>query len=90
MQHLEVVDLSQAGRDDEWQAYVNSVPSASQYHALEWREIWQRTFGHRSWYLMARDQDRVRGVLPMVEMKSFVVRTLPRIPALPGLWWHPR
>ena len=43
MQHLEVVDLSQAGRDDEWQAYVNSVPSASQYHALEWREIWQRS-----------------------------------------------
>jgi serine/alanine adding enzyme len=70
MQHLEVVDLSQAGRDDEWQAYVDSVPDASQYHALEWREIWQHTFGHRSWYLMARDRGRVRGVLPIVEMQS--------------------
>jgi len=70
MQHLEVVDLSQAGRDDEWQSYVDSVPGASQYHGLEWREIWQRTFGHKSWYLMARDRGRVRGVLPIVEMQS--------------------
>jgi len=70
MQNLEVVDLSQTGCEDEWQAYVDSVPGASQYLALDWREISQRTFGHRSWYLMARDSGRVRGVLPIVEMQS--------------------
>ena len=70
MQHIEVVDLSQTGRDDEWQAYVDSAPHASQYHALEWREILQRTFAHRSWYLMARESGRVRGVVPLVEMQS--------------------
>lgn len=70
MQHLEVVDLAQTGRDDEWRAYVDGAPGASLYHALEWREISQRSFGHRSWYLMVRDSDRVRGVLPVVEMQS--------------------
>lgn len=70
MRHLEVLDLAQTGRDDEWQAYVDSVPGASPYHALEWREISQRSFGHRNWYLMVRDRDRVRGVLPIVEMQS--------------------
>lgn len=70
MQHLEVVDLSHTGRQDEWQAYVDSAPGASQYHALEWREISRRTFGHRCWYLMVRDSGRVRGVLPLVEMQS--------------------
>lgn len=70
MQHLEVVDLALTGRVDEWQAYVESAPGASRYHALEWREISQRSFGHRSWYLMVRDGGRVRGVLPIVEIKS--------------------
>lgn len=70
MQHLEVVDLAQTGRDDEWQAYVEGNPGASPYHALAWRGISQRSFGHRSWYLMVRESDRVRGVLPIVEMQS--------------------
>jgi serine/alanine adding enzyme len=70
MRQFDIVDLSEAGGDDEWQAYVSNVPRASQYHALEWRDIRQRTFGHRSWYLMAREQGRICGVLPIVEMQS--------------------
>jgi serine/alanine adding enzyme len=70
MRRFEIVDLSEAGGEDEWHAYVNSMSRASQYHALEWRDIRQRTFGHRSWYLMARERDRVCGVLPIVEMQS--------------------
>ncbi|KFC70989.1 FemAB-related protein, PEP-CTERM system-associated [Bosea sp. LC85] len=70
MQYLEVVDLSQTGGDDEWQAYVDSIPGSSQYYGLEWRGISERSFGHRSWYLMVRGGGRVRGVLPLVEMQS--------------------
>ena len=70
MQLLEVVSLSQATHEDEWEAYVNRTPGASPYHGLEWREILQSTFGHKSWYLMARDHERVCGVLPIIEMQS--------------------
>lgn len=70
MRHLEVVELAQSGRDDEWRDYVARAPAASPYHELEWREITQASFGHRSSYLMVREDGRVRGVLPLVEMRS--------------------
>jgi len=72
MKRHEIVELPLAGPDDEWQAYVNAAPNASLYHALEWRHVVQRTFGHRSWYLMARHGGSTRGVLPLIEMKSLL------------------
>jgi len=70
MKHYEIVELVDAGREAEWQTYVASAPHASLYHALEWRDVLLRAFGHRSWYLMAQDDGKTRGVLPLVEMKS--------------------
>lgn len=70
MKHFEIVELADAGREAEWQTYVESTPHASMYHALEWRHVLRRAFGHRSWYLMAQDDGGTRGVLPLVEMKS--------------------
>jgi serine/alanine adding enzyme len=70
MKQFEIVELAAAGREEEWQAYVNSAPHASLYHALEWRDIVLKTFGHRSWYLMVRNDGATRGVLPLVEMQT--------------------
>src|SRR2546430_12764014 len=70
MKHCEICELADAGREAEWQTYVKSAPHASLYHALEWRDLLLRAFGHRSWDLMAQDDGKTRGVLPLVEMKS--------------------
>jgi serine/alanine adding enzyme len=70
MKHFEIVELANARREAEWQTYVEGAPRASLYHALEWREVLRRAFGHRSWYLMAQSDGKTRGVLPLVEMKS--------------------
>lgn len=53
-----------------WQEYVEASAEASLYHAIEWRDVITRTFGHRPVYLMARDGSRVCGVLPLIEMRS--------------------
>src|SRR5436305_1408370 len=70
MKRFKIVELEDAGREAEWQAYVERALHASLYHALQWRDILLRAFGHRSWYLMAQDHGTTRGVLPLVEMKS--------------------
>jgi FemAB-related protein (PEP-CTERM system-associated) len=70
MNHFEIVELANAERESEWQTYVERAPHASLYHALEWRDVLRRAFGHRSWYLMVKDAGKTRGVLPLVEMKS--------------------
>jgi FemAB-related protein (PEP-CTERM system-associated) len=53
-----------------WDSYVASVPEASNYHRWAWRMAIEETFGHRSYYLAATDNGEVRGVLPLIRMKS--------------------
>ena len=65
------VTVSELGEDGaDWQNYVASSAAASFYHRLEWRGVIQSAFGHRSCYLIARESGQVRGVLPLIEMRS--------------------
>ena len=54
----------------EWDAFVESRPGASGYHAWAWRDVFTRAFGHESIYLIARREANVAGVLPLVRMSS--------------------
>ncbi|MEP6936215.1 MAG: FemAB-like protein, partial [Nitrospirota bacterium] len=59
--------------DDEamWDHFVLGHPQASGYHTLAWRMVVSKVFGHRTYYLMARDEGGVvQGVLPLVLTKS--------------------
>ena len=61
-----------AGETDraEWDRYVASHPEAVGYHEWAWRGVFERTFGHRSVYLIAKAHGQVQGVLPLVDMRS--------------------
>ena len=54
---------------DLWDAYVHHAPRATMCHQFAWRPIIQQAYGHRTFYLMARSEDQVRGVLPLVLVK---------------------
>jgi serine/alanine adding enzyme len=53
-----------------WDAYVASMPEASNYHRWGWKEAIEETFGHKTHYLAATDGTEIKGVLPLVHMKS--------------------
>lgn len=72
MSQLEIAELAGGADELEWQSYVERAPNASIYHRIEWRNILHRSFGHRCWYLVAREGRATRGVLPMVEMQSSI------------------
>lgn len=55
-----------------WDAYVESHPQASNYHRWRWKELIEGTYGHRTFYLAARDGDRIHGILPLVGIKSLL------------------
>lgn len=57
---------------DAWDSYVAVHPDASVYHLWSWRDIIRETFDRETYYLMARRQDQICGVLPLVRLKSFV------------------
>jgi FemAB-related protein (PEP-CTERM system-associated) len=53
-----------------WDAFVLRQAAATGYHEWAWRPVFERSFGHRCVYLMARRDQRVEGILPLVEMRS--------------------
>lgn len=53
-----------------WNDFLASVPQGSFYHMYQWRQINERSLGHRTFYLIARDGASVRGVLPLTFVSS--------------------
>ncbi len=65
----------------EWDAFVHSHPQASPYHLYAWGQAIAKAYGHKPIYLIARQDDQVVGVLPLVQLKLPVL--LNELVALP-------
>ena len=71
---IDVVDIEHdAALSHAWDAYVVAHPGAAIYLQSSWRDVIHRAYGHNCYYLMAlNEKGHVRGVLPLVHMKSFL------------------
>jgi FemAB-related protein (PEP-CTERM system-associated) len=66
-----------------WDSFVSGSVEATSYHEWAWRRVFQEAFGHRPIYLIARCGGMIRGILPLVHIKSFLFgRTLTSLPFL--------
>jgi FemAB-related protein (PEP-CTERM system-associated) len=54
----------------DWDRFVSAHDAATFYHRERWRRVFERAFRHRTEYLIARDEQGVAGVLPLVEFRS--------------------
>lgn len=55
----------------QWDDYVNQSPAATCYHQLAWKGVVEKSFGHRTWYLLSENgKKRVTGILPLVQLRS--------------------
>jgi FemAB-related protein (PEP-CTERM system-associated) len=66
------VTLLDSSNIHKWEKYVENHPDATFYHRYEWKQVIEKSFGHKTYYLMANDNDEVTGILPMVHLKSFL------------------
>jgi serine/alanine adding enzyme len=66
------MQVEEVSRDEAtWDPYVIGHARASGYHLMAWRRVIEGVFGHRTFYLAARDeQGQIRGVLPLVCLSS--------------------
>lgn len=54
-----------------WDDFVLRSASSSCYHQIAWRDVIERSFGHRTFYLLSEaDSGAVDGVLPLIQLKS--------------------
>ena len=54
-----------------WDAFVASHNDSTNYHRYGWRKVIEKSFGHKTYYLTARDGNgEIQGLLPLTHMKS--------------------
>jgi FemAB-related protein (PEP-CTERM system-associated) len=53
-----------------WSGFVARCPEATFFHRIEWRDLLEQFFRHRTHYLLAERAGRIVAVLPLAEVKS--------------------
>jgi len=80
---LEITELQ---KEDEksWNAYVHNSNTSTFYHQIGWRNVVEKTYKHKPIYLVAKEEDEIKGVLPLFLMKSmFFGKKLVSVPFAP-------
>lgn len=54
----------------QWDSFVMNSDTASLFHLTGWKDAVESVFGHRPYYLMAVNDEKICGILPLFEMKS--------------------
>jgi serine/alanine adding enzyme len=66
------VSLAASRDQGVWDTFVNTRGDVAGYHAWGWRRVFSNAFGHEPVYLIARQDQEVAGVLPLVQIKSLL------------------
>jgi len=53
-----------------WDAYVKTHSKATVYHLSAWGRAVSRSMGHAIYYLYVEENDQIKGVLPLIHVKS--------------------
>jgi FemAB-related protein (PEP-CTERM system-associated) len=57
---------------ERWRAFVERCPEATFFHRIEWQDVIEQVFRHRTHYLVAERGGEIVGVLPLAEVKSLL------------------
>jgi FemAB-related protein (PEP-CTERM system-associated) len=75
------IALATPADQEEWDSFILSHPHASPYHFFAWGAAITQAYGHKSYSLMARQEGRLVGVLPLVHLKlTFLVNEFIALP----------
>lgn len=55
-----------------WDAFVDSCAEATFFHRARWKNVIERAFGHRTYFLYAQSNGQIEGILPLAEVKTLL------------------
>ena len=64
------IRMADVGDQESWDAYVFNHPDGLAYHLFAWKTAVEGAYGYPSIYLIAEHNDRICGVLPVVQFKG--------------------
>jgi len=81
---LEIKLLQTENDEKRWEDFVRRNTSAILYQQIGWRNVVERTYGHKSYYLFAEEDGQVVGILPLFLINSRIFgRRLVSVPFAP-------
>lgn len=69
------VKLAENNDKIKWGQFVNTSSNSSPFHLFDWKEIFENNYGLKTFYLMAMDNGVIKGILPLVLLKSRLTGT---------------
>nr|WP_279615106.1 FemAB family XrtA/PEP-CTERM system-associated protein [Desulfospira joergensenii] len=66
------IRLADPSECETWDRYVMQHPSGTVFHLTAWKNVIEKTFGHKSFYFLAEKGNRILGILPVFEIKSLL------------------
>ena len=72
MPSIERLDRFDVSGTQQWDRFVMACPDATFFHRAGWQNVLKDVFRHETWFLMARGEDGVEGVLPLARIKSLL------------------
>jgi len=56
----------------QWDEFVENSTSATFFHKSGWKEVIEKAFGHKTYFLYTEEQGKITGILPLVHIKSLL------------------
>ena len=53
-----------------WDNYVLKSPNGLAYHLFAWKEAVEKAYGFKGYYLIAEENNFIKGVLPLIHHKN--------------------
>jgi FemAB-related protein (PEP-CTERM system-associated) len=66
------VELYNGTLPDDWDSYVHACRTATPYHISGWKTALEKAYGHKSYYLAARRDGTIAGILPLFFVSSLL------------------
>lgn len=60
------------GNQAEWDQFVRGSEFSTPYHLSSWKDVMQEVFGSETHYLLAEENNKIIGVLPLLHIKSVI------------------
>jgi serine/alanine adding enzyme len=66
------IRLATSADKNPWDSYVLSHPDSTHCHLYGWKDVIEKTYGHKGYYLLAEKDSKIVGALPLIHLKSFL------------------
>jgi len=54
----------------QWDSFVQTAKDATFFHLSGWKEVIEKSFGHKTYFLYVENEGNIQGILPLVHINS--------------------